>query len=114
MRKKIKYIIFLAASVALIACGGNEKEFPEGIISQETMVEIITEIELTQALIKVKFSNQDTLNQSQLFNQIYSDFKISEEQFNTSLSFYGNDPKTLEGIYLQAIIKLSENQAKEF
>jgi hypothetical protein len=114
MKKKLKYIIFLALSVFLITCGGNEKKIPEGIIPREKMVEIITEIELTQALIKVEFSNQDTLNQKHLFNQIYSSFKVSEEQFNTSLSFYCNNPKILEEIYVQTIIKLSKNQAKEF
>ena len=76
------------------------------------MVEIITEIELTQALLKVKIANQDTVNQKQLFDETFNQFDISEKEFNTSLIYYCKEPKLLEEIYVKVINNISKRQAE--
>ena len=112
MKNLLTYIIFLLSTVIFISCGGTQKEASSDIIAKDKMIEVITEIELAQALIKVKFANQDTVNQNQLFDEVYKDFNISEEEFNNSLIYYCKEPKLLEEIYVKVISNISERQAE--
>ena len=96
-----------------MSCVRKEEQLPKDVISEDKMVDVITEIELTQALVKLKFSNRDsTINQQELFNQVYTDFNITEEKFNNSLSYYCQSPEVIENIYMGVINKLSEKQAQ--
>jgi hypothetical protein len=47
-----------------------------------------------------------------LYDQIYEEFKISEEEFNNSIEFYCKTPKEAEGLYLEAIEVLSAKQVQ--
>ena len=97
----------------LLSCSRDIK-LPDDIIPEEKMVEVVAEIEFTQALIKLKFSNKDSLiNQAQLFNEVYTKFNTSEKQFNKSLVYYSEQPEILDSIYVKVITKLSKKQAEE-
>ena len=105
------YLIYIVIVFGfLISCTEGEKALPDYLIEREKMVEVIADIELTQALIKLKFSNQDALNSQELYNQVYKEFGISEEQFNKSLVYYCKTPKGTEGVYIDAIERLTEKQ----
>ena len=113
MKLKIKYIVFFTFILVISSCIKGSLEIPKDIIPRDKMIQVITEIELTQALVKLKVINQDSLiNQQELFNQVYNDFNITEEQFNTSLSYYCGDPIKLEEMYVQVIIQLTERQVE--
>lgn len=111
MKFSIKYIIIV--SCFLFSCETKENALPENLIPKKEMVVIISEIELTQALIKLKFSNQDSINAHLMYDEVYNSFNISKEQFNQSLSFYCKDPRVAEDIYLEAIERLSEKQVEK-
>jgi uncharacterized protein DUF4296 len=113
MKLNLKHILFLIIPMVLLSCSTDD-ELPKDIIPENEMVNVLTEIELTQALIKLKFSDKDTLvNQTQLFNEVYTEHNTSEEQFNKSLDYYSKQPKVLDSIYVRVVTKLSEKQAKE-
>ncbi len=95
-----------------MSCSEGDNEVPDYLIEREKMVEVISEIELTQALVKLKFTSKDTINSQELYNQVYQKFDISEEQFNKSLAYYAKKPKATEGIYIEAIERLSVEQAE--
>lgn len=113
MKKIHLHIISLVAIFAFISCRNNKVQPPKDLISKDKMVEVIAEIELTQALIKLKLANQDTINKQQLFNQVYDEFNISEEQFNNSLTYYSKVPRDLMLIYEEVVTKLSQKQEIE-
>lgn len=106
MMKLIAIIIL----VGLITSCNPQQEKAPNLIERDKMIEVISEIELTQALIKLKFSKKDTINSKELYHQVYEKFNISEEQFNSSLKFYCKTPKELEAIYAEAIELLSAKQ----
>ena len=106
----LKYTII--AFCFLASCKEEAKVLPEYLIERELMFEVVSEIELTQALIKLKFTTQDTINSQELYNQVYKEFNISEDQFNKSLAYYCSTPKGFEGIYIDAIELLSEKQVE--
>ncbi|MDB4534151.1 DUF4296 domain-containing protein [Vicingaceae bacterium] len=109
MKFYLKYTIVVF--VLFFSCTEeSEKALPDYLIEREKMVEIISEIELTQALIKLKFTTQDTINSQELYNQVYEGFEITEVQFNKSLEYYCKKPKGTESLYIDAIERLSERQ----
>jgi hypothetical protein len=110
MKVTFIYIIIL---VGLITSCDSRYEAVPNLIERDKMVAVISEIELTQALIKLKLSNKDTVNLQELYNQTYETFNISEEQFNNSLAFYCKTPKETEGLYTDAIALLSAKQVQK-
>jgi hypothetical protein len=112
MKKTLKHIIFIVLVLVTVSCGIEGDKAPESIIPGDIMVKVITEIELTQALLKLKIANQDTVNQKQLFNETFKEFGVSEDEFNNSLKYYCQDPKLLEEIYVKVINNISKKQAK--
>ncbi len=80
------------------------------------MVEIITQLEITQAYFKIKSSAEDSLlfannYQEQIFDTIFKQHHISYEVFNGSLMYYSSEPKKMEEIYSKVLVSLSEQQA---
>lgn len=85
---------------------------PKDVIQKDKMIDMMTEIELTQALIKLKYSTQDTINGAVLYNEVYKEFGVSKEVFNTSLSYYCEDPNTLMQMYSSVIENLTKKQSE--
>lgn len=107
-----KYILYIGVGLSCLqACKTEEESTPDYLIERDVMVDLITEVELTQALIKVKFTTTDTINSLELYKEVFEQFEVSEEQFNKSLMFYCKDPKTAEKLYVEAIERLSEKES---
>ncbi len=110
MKNLITYISFL--SIFFLACSQKE-QLPSDVLSKEDLVDVLVEIEKTQAVIKLKFNTTDSIiNQKEIFDETFKKMKITQQQFNSSLKYYCNTPKTLEGVYEKVIVKLSEKQAE--
>ncbi|MDG1476238.1 MAG: DUF4296 domain-containing protein [Vicingaceae bacterium] len=112
MIDQLKYFLIIALTFWLMSCGGKD-EIPAEVIPKEKMIDVMTEIELTQALIKLKYSTQDTINEQQIFNEVYTDFDISEEKFNVSITYYCKDPKLLMNMYIKVMENLTKKQSEQ-
>lgn len=82
------------------------------MLNKEQMVEIIVAVEINQAIYKLKFAQNDSIDYNQLITHMFEQLNTTQEQLNTSLAYYAEHPKTMEGIYNQAIIQLTQKQAK--
>ena len=96
----------------LMSCGSKD-EIPAEVIPKNIMIEVMTEMELTQALVKLKNSTQDTINEQQLFEEVYISYDISENKFNTSLAYYCKDPKLLMNMYGKVLENLTKKQSEQ-
>jgi hypothetical protein len=94
-----------------MACSTKE-EVPQGVLGEEKLVDLIVDVELNQALYKLKFANKDSIDYNQMVEQTFSQHKTTKEQFNTSIAYYAKFPKTMRKIYNLSIVKLSQEQAK--
>lgn len=74
------------------------------------MAEVLAEMELAQASYKFRTDVQK-FDINFMFDEIYKNNKISEEDFNTSLKFYSTSPKEMDDIYNEAIVLLVSKQA---
>lgn len=110
MRIFTLYILFF---VVIISSCNNKEELPKDILPQEDLINVIAEVEMAQALIKLKFNTTDTIiNQKAIFEDVFIEMNTTEEQFNKSLNYYSQQPKILLEIYEKVIIKLSKQQAE--
>jgi len=112
MKDQLKYFIVLV-TVAMFSCRSDADILPEGVMAKDTMIEMIAEIEFTQALIKLKYSTQDTINERQLYNEVHTMYNISKEEFNNSLAYYCKDPKSLMKMYGKVIESLTKKQSEQ-
>ena len=107
--KKLTYI-FVFFITLLQACT-SKSELPEGILNEEQMINVIVDLEINQAMYKLKFANKDSVDFNQLVDYSFAQQNTTKEQFNNSLAYYGKYPKQMEAFYEKAIVILSKKQA---
>jgi hypothetical protein len=109
----MKQLIFASLfSLLLFSCSDNSHIIPEGILPQEEMTSILTEIHLAQA-----GSSDQTMLDSSKFSlndyvaSILSHHKIKKEDFIKSMKFYSGNPELLNEVYDSVIINLNKLQS---
>lgn len=109
----LKYILFV---VVLVSCKPNQEEAtvsPDNILNEETMVNILTDAYLAEGAsgINVKGANGIQFDSVYMFNP-FKDHNVTRGKFDSSLTYYSQNPKKLKTIYDQVLQKLSEYQGR--
>ena len=95
----------------LFACNTPEEKIPENILSEtkfKLLLKVIHLVEATFELHKTKGMGKAKNELANSYQNIYSEYAISEEDFKTTLEYYSNHPEKLEKIYdkvLEELIK---------
>ena len=95
----------------LFSCSPPNEELSENILSQNTFESILKEIHLAEAtfeLHKTKGMGKAKNELANSYQNICSEYTISEEEFKLNLEYYSNHPEKLEKIYdkvLEELIK---------
>ncbi len=109
----MKFLVYVCLLLFLFSCQENKEVVPEGVLIRDRMIDVMVDVEMTQALIRFKLSRKDTVNQAYLFDEMFSEYGISEKEFNNSLNYYSQNPKILLDLYVDVITAISEKQAKD-
>ena len=83
---------------------------PADLIPRDTMVNIIVDLRLMDATLVVNQRNGESNNNNLKYflnNSIMNKYNITRPQFDSSFYFYERDLKVLDGIYADAITKLT-------
>ena len=99
---KVFSLLFI---VFLIACGSPKEKIPDDILSKEKMIEIVTELHVTEASINLNLYNADSLK------TIYSKHQVTKSQYDSSFKYYALHPKQLSEIYKGVLNEISKRQA---
>ncbi|WP_017731815.1 DUF4296 domain-containing protein [Nafulsella turpanensis] len=108
--------LFLLLLVTLLttACSNNADK-PENVLSQETLVRVMADLQLAEA--KVKNLRVSTDSARQLFSiyelQIFEEWNISPEQYTESYEYYLNEYDEMSDIHAALIDTLSRRQKAE-
>lgn len=116
--KHLTFNIFLLALViifAAVGCKHKTKPIPSGIIDKETMVNIIVDVNLSEAIFRLKQPSypQDSNYVRAYYDVIFNKYKISKEQFNSSLKYYTKHPEKFGEIYDETLNRLTRMQSEE-
>jgi hypothetical protein len=96
------------------SCGnGNKVKIPGGILSRDTMVEVITDVHLVQASqrLNIPIDTADT-STSNTFNYVWKKHHITEADYKKNLDFYSHNPSILDSIYEKVLNNLSQQKAE--
>lgn len=113
MFSKREHLLFYLLAL-MWACTTNVKskiDPPQNLIQRDTMVNIIVDLRLFEATLSTqqkKGLKSFADYKLYLHNSIMEKYHITREQFDESFDYYQYDLKTLDGIYADAITKLSK------
>ena len=98
----------------LFSCSNSDEKIPENILSKNTFESILKEIHLAEAtfeLHKIKGMGKAKNELANSYQNIYSEYAISEEDFKTTLEYYSVNPEKLEKIYDKILKELTKQRA---
>lgn len=84
---------------------------PDNLIPKDQMVDIVVDLLIYDAiLVDKQRANSKDLDFSKyyLHNSIMEKYNITREGFESSFNYYAHDLKVMDGIYADAITKLSK------
>jgi hypothetical protein len=101
----------LAIILTLTALGC--KSTPKGVLSEEKMIEVLTEIHIAEGRLKTVniFSDSAKKMAPVLYHQIYQEQQVTAEEFKKSYDYYQQNPKQFEAMIDKVIIELSKKES---
>lgn len=83
------------------------------MLSEDKMVEILTEIHIAEGRLKTVniFSDSAKKMAPVLYAQIYKEQQVEAEEFKKSYEYYLNHPEQMEAIIDRVIIELSKKES---
>ncbi len=90
----------------------NEPVIPDVLLSGSQMVEILTEIQITEAGFSI---SKNRINAKELkpeyYDKILQQYGITIQQLKENIDYYHESPKVLEDIYEKVLANLSKIQS---
>lgn len=118
MKKEL--IVTLVASFVCLSlffgCGKKEEkqiEMPEGVLSEDVFAKVLCDFALAESAANINIHNASP----QKLDSVYAfdplkENKVRQGQYDSSITFYISQPQLYKKVYEQALVKLSELQAK--
>jgi hypothetical protein len=110
---KWAFILFIALLGA--SCGSILNSKPSGTLSEKQMIDILVDIHLTEATMKIANDSlarlNDTTQMRQRFAEVFIKNDIDPDDFNASLDYYLKHIEDLDKIYVEVINRLTELDA---
>lgn len=106
-----RLILFLVFTVTFVACEQNE-EAPH--LPREKMVDILSDIHMAETYsTMVNDSMQRTTNKNLdslavYYAAILEHYKVSVEEFDTSMFWYRQHPEELDSVYTRVMTRVNE------
>ena len=98
------------------SCSSIFSSKPVGTLSESQMVDLLVDIHLTEATLKMANDSisrlDDTTGIRQRFAQVFKKHDINPDKFNNSLNYYIEHIEDLNKIYSEVIVKLTEMDAR--
>jgi len=107
------FILFIALLGA--SCGSILNSKPSGTLSQKQMIDVLVDIHLTEASLKIGNDSLVRLNDTTQirirFAQVFMKHNIDPDDFNVSLNYYLIHIEDLDKIYVEVINQLTALEA---
>jgi hypothetical protein len=113
MIKKWAYFIFLALLAA--SCNSIFSSKPSGTLSEEQMTDLLVDIHLTEATLRIANDSLARLNDTNdlriRYAEVFRKHDVKPDEFNRSLTYYLEHIEILDKIYSEVISRLSIMEA---
>lgn len=108
MESKIR-LVALFSILFLFSCKQNSTKIPKEVISRDSMINIMVEIHLADAVLQnpMTQSKIGDIPSNNLYKAIMKKYHTNKERFDKSMDFYSDNPLMLDSMYDSVIEKLS-------
>ncbi|NLB26753.1 MAG: DUF4296 domain-containing protein [Bacteroidales bacterium] len=113
--QKLFYFSLLAWFFICLSCGKSVIEKPDNLISEEKMIDLLTDIHLAEATYISRHHQDSLLKKSKSADFYYSILKnhqTADTTFEKSYIFYLSRPRKFEKMYRQVMNNLNEMEQK--
>ena len=114
----IHLIFIVLIAVGMVACTPKQptlpEQAPEGIISRDSMVMIMTDCFIAEGAskqIQVQHKNV-LLHANVFFTKVFEKYDITYQEYKKSLEYYHQYPRAVDALYDDVLQQLSEKQAE--
>ncbi|HNQ13039.1 MAG TPA: DUF4296 domain-containing protein [Bacteroidia bacterium] len=114
IRKSTKALLhILIICLLLHSCSNKNEELPEGIIAEDEMIQILTDVHLAEtAFIMNNLKSKNPENAAiSYYKFVFDKHKINREQFDASFRYYTARPAQYSLIYEQVLNEITQRQA---
>lgn len=97
----------------LAACTATEDQQPDGLLPENRMADILTEVHLAEVRVsRLGLRSPDSSNvvYKHLEKQIFRKFKVDTAAYRKSYIFYSSHPQKMEAIYQRVTEQLKKKQ----
>ena len=112
MGKALSFALTLSMAMALASCNNFRVKAPKDLLSEDRMVEIITDVEIIEG--KLLFNNERNGSAEALkdsyYRQLFEHHNITKEQFINSINYYTQKPDMLENIMARVVDSITKEQ----
>lgn len=111
MRTKV-IVLCLFTLIAIQGCKSQEAELPDGIISQDKMVQIIADIQLIEAAQKqlsISMDKRDKMRDTS-YHIVFNKYAVDSTLFDSSLRVYSRHPQIMSEIMENAAAQLNREE----
>lgn len=115
---KIKLLIFSIIVITGISCSPkkniSETEIPSSVISPDSMVIILADIQFTEAILREykRLGKEDVVRNATIYQEVFDKYDLKPEKYKSSITFYEQHPEIYRQIYTDAITKLTQMQTE--
>jgi len=98
--------LFFSVLIFLAACSGNK--IPDGIIAQDKMTNLLTDIHMVDGSMYNVMQLPDSLYKygTDKYQMVFRKYQTDSVQFKKSFQYYSSNPEKLQAIYDQITINI--------
>ncbi|MBP7496715.1 MAG: DUF4296 domain-containing protein [Bacteroidales bacterium] len=110
----MKKIFFLLLIILNACTNKTAKQADSGIIHRDTMISILTDINIAEAILTINENAKDSNKLATgYYKSIFDKHKTTKEQFETSFKYYSKNPELINKIYDEVINNLTRLQEEK-
>lgn len=112
----MRKLLYIFIAITFIACGEKKQEetaVPSEVLSEEAMVDVLTDLQIQEAALTVSMvQDKRAVQDSSQMYSVYRAHDITKQQFDESFRYYASKPEKLNAIYEQVVARLNQMQTE--
>jgi hypothetical protein len=106
---RLLLVVYALVVTLMISCkGGSEEAKPAGLVSEEKLAEVLTDIRLLEGVYAGDFQRVDTSEYAigAYYEQLFSKHQLSRASFMDSYTYYAQHPEMMMRVETEVSLKL--------
>tara|TARA_R110000868_G_scaffold155878_6_gene382501 strand:+ start:366 stop:752 length:387 start_codon:yes stop_codon:yes gene_type:complete len=106
------FLVTIGLVFVFVSCGKEEKK-PDYLWPKEKFVEVMTEIQITETVIRLGIHRaQDSIIlKDSLFAALFREMEVNRAVYDSNYNYYLKRPAEMEAIFDEVMVNLSERSA---